>query len=195
MNKKIGTPNRSFTYILPMLGDKITDFYLSKSSPKSQFRNCFVGDKEKPEMENKILLLYRFAGTPEYLKFEESLKQHKQFDSMYEPDRYHTMYVFNVPEEYLAEYKDFILGKYSKFKKSYKDKIQKFHNLLDNDHVMNVLYKREQAYRFVEDLYGIAHIPRHQEASSIPNMDDEMYSDIYRIVDSMKENELYKDFD
>lgn len=196
MSWKIGDGNRSIRYMLPMLGDKLSQFYIpNDKGPKGNFRNCFIDDLNNTDVSNNLLLLYRFSGTQPYVEFESLLVQNPFYKMMYEPDKFHTMYVFNLPEEFAENYDLFIQGKYSKFSKKYKDKIQSFHSLKDDDLTMDVLYKREPAFLDAEKRYGIR-IPRTQEASSIPQIDIECYSDQYKVVDVVKDsNKLYTDFD
>lgn len=197
MSWKIGDGNRSMTYMFPMIGDKLSQFYIPESSgPRGNFRNCFIDDLDNNDVRDNILLLYKFSGTTQYLEFEELLKKHPLYKMMYEPDKFHTMYVFNLPKEHAKNYDLFIQGKYSQFSKEYKDKIQAFHGLKADSNIMDILYKREKAFLTAEERYGIKHIPRNQEAASIPDLDVECYSDKYKVVEPIKENkEFYTDID
>lgn len=189
MSWKIGDGNRSAVYILPMLGDKFNSFYVdNKMNPKSNFMNCFIDDLHNTNIQNNILLLYKFSGTKEYSNFENVLMNNSYYKNMYEPDKYHTMYVFNIPEKFAVNYDLFIQGKYSHFTDEYKKHIQSFHDLKKDSNIMNILYKREEAFKYAEEKFGIRHIPRHQEATSIPDLEVECYQDKYKVIESVVEN-------
>jgi hypothetical protein len=177
---KIGDLNKSGTYIMPMLGDTALEFR-GKNFPFSNFKNCFIGDKNKSEYNNHILLLYKFSGEVKYLEFEERLKDNIYYVDLYDPDPYHTMYVFNVPLHWEENYELFKEGKYSKFENKYKLHIQKFLSLdRKTSPVMQVLYKDEIRYLELEKEFDIK-IPRDQEVSSLPNMQIEIYQPEYKI--------------
>jgi len=179
----IGSANKSFIFILPMLGGRSTD-YVDTNHPRKQFKNCFVGDTSREDLKDKILLLYEFSGKKDYLSFEEALKSHEYYDSMYEPDKYHTMYVFNIPDEFKASYDKYMDGGYSKFSDKYKKTIKQFHNLSDENLIIHILYKNEIAFLATEKkLDGYIKIPRTQEAISIPDWNIEYYGDDYRVKD------------
>jgi hypothetical protein len=181
---KIGEENRSSTYILPMLGKFKSDFWVPNMFPKSMFRNCFVGDRQRPELVNKILLLYEFKGDRLYTKMEEDLFKHKQYAGTYDPDPMHTMYIFDVPVEHIHNYKMYLHGAYSKFDKDYKTHILKFHGLTKGSMLNKILHKEEEGFKHFEELYGIK-IPRSQEVGSMPNWEEEYYKEEYKVVKAM----------
>lgn len=149
---KLGQMNKAEIYIMPMLGGNLRHYKNKDVNylPQSRFVNCFSGDKVRG-IEDKILLLYRYSGQKEYVNFENQFIQtHKDFHSMYEPDNFHTMYVFNIPEEEKACYDILLSGKYSKLPSSFKQQILQFHNLTEHSAVAGVLYKTEERYQFVE---------------------------------------------
>ena len=118
--------NRSFTYILPILGSNRAEFKLLKQ--------CIIGDKEKPEIKNKIFTLYDLSDdSNEWIKtYKNALKNNKLYHYHYKCDDIHTMYVYNVPKAKEENYFKFKKGSYSQFSDSYKRHILSFHNLLSN---------------------------------------------------------------
>lgn len=177
---KVGDVNKSGTYIFPMLG-KLRSYYAGAVFPKTQYKNCFVGDLTEEDTEGKILLLYKFSGDLKYIQFEAELMKHPLFERMYEPDNSHSMYVFGIPDEYRQDYEWFKRGKYSHFSPEYKQQIQKFFNLKDDHDVMQVLRKDPKKFEKLEADLGMK-IPRDQECSSIPNWDIEYFRDEYKQV-------------
>lgn len=193
VKKSVETKTKSTTYLLPMLGRNKSEF-IGASFPQNQFVNCFFADKCFPELEGKILLLYRFSGNRDYVKFEENLQSYPTFSHMYEPDKFHTMYVFDVPEKFTNEYKLFKEGKYSLFSREYKHHIKNFFGFPDPDPtggghsnaIMQVLYREEARYQALEKELSIK-IPRSQEASSIPDPDVESYCEEFKEISVIRQ--------
>lgn len=137
---KIGDGNKSDIYILPMLGLKSSQFFNRDSLPQSQYINCFIGDSNK-NINNKILLLYKFHSSRLYLNFEVVLQKHDLYDYSYETDNSHTMFVFNIPDKYLNDYNKILKGKYSTISDIYKEHIISFHSLSKSSETFGILYK------------------------------------------------------
>lgn len=185
MSWKIGDPNKSETYILPMIGESLDEF-MTKGFPKCNYRNCFIGDEQVPELEDKIFVLYKFSGDLAYIAFENDMLERPNFYNTYDADPYHVMYVFDVPEKYKEDYKNFKQGLYSKMSTEYKEKIRRFWGNLSNDtDIMGTLYKTEAKFKKLESQLDIK-IPRDQEASSVPNWDVENYREEYRVKKAIK---------
>lgn len=183
---KLGNPNKSFTYILPMLGKSESEFYDEFRFPKNQFVNVFIGD-DSNGLSDCILLLYRFSGKKEYIALEDALRNHPNYVTCYEPDKYHTMYVFSVPAKYMSEYEKFLKSKYSHFSESYKKHILVFHAVGEKSSIGNVLYRREEARKALEDDLnkGIARsnwitIGKEDEVSSAIIREKEFYQENYK---------------
>lgn len=183
---KLGDLNKSGTYLMPLLGGSASH-YRDKRQGKTvrcNFVNCFVGDSDKPELDRHILLLYKFSGEKAYIDFEWWLHTHEYFRGSYEPDQYHTMYIFEVPNEYLEDYNKFKLGHYSKFSDKYKKQIETFYGLNGKDNSANpviaTLYRFEPGYIATENQLNAGlepghknwlRIPRDQECSSKPEIE------------------------
>ena len=97
---------KSYTYVLPMLSPYI-------NIRRDQLVNAFIGDKDFPEYDNHIFLLYKFNGSKAFLQYEDYLEHSKLFVKTYDPDKNHVMYIFNVPSFYRNDYNLFRKGKYS----------------------------------------------------------------------------------
>jgi len=159
---------RSTTYILPMLGKKISDFPTDL--------NCFLGDTNKVELKDKIFLIVKNQSDPWFVANIESLCLKDNFIESYECNNNYTMFVFDVPEEYKSEYFKFKEGKYSLFDDTYKRKVLNFHNLGTHSTVGKVLYRDITLYKEWEKNLGVD-IPRTQEIGNMPNPKQEYYNE------------------
>lgn len=179
---KIGDRNKSDTYILPMLGFKDSQFYSSHNLPQSQYVNCFIGDKSK-NIKNKILLLYKFSDHKLYLNFEVVLQNHDLYESSYETDKLHTMFVFSIPDNYLNDFNKIINGKYSTITNSYKEHIINFHSLSKTSETFGIIYKTQNRREQLEleinsglPKFNWTKIPKDIELESIFNNDIEIFN-------------------
>lgn len=195
-NFKIGTLNKTDVYILPMITDIGIALKHDKQFPQDCFRNTFLGDKTHPEFkEGKIMLLYRlpFQSTDNVFKwnnFETYLHSLPNFITDYKADRYHRMFVYDVPELFKEDYYKFLEWKPSQFSNLYKERIRLFYgNIKDDSPLMGVLNKSEERFRWLENEYKIT-IPRNQEASSEPYWDEEYYQEVYK-ERKILEKEIY----
>lgn len=161
--------NKSFTYLLPLIGEK--------GSQYTNVSGCFYGDKDHPEHEGKILLLYRLHKdwSDNLVDWVES---NPFFVEKYHVDWRYWMFVFDIPEGMEWNYECFINGKYSFMDDDYKRHILSFHgdvNTMDITAVRNVLYRAEEAYERLEEMLDVV-IPREQEVSSVPDDQFELFS-------------------
>jgi len=170
--------NKSYTYILPMLSTKL-------DVVKQNLVNAYVGADEYSGYDNHIFLLYRYVGNPRFIEYEDYLEHTVLFKAKYDPDKYHVMFIFDVPETYQQEYDFFKQGKYSKFSQEYKILIFKFHQILDENHkVAKVLYKHPDLREDIEDRLNTV-LPENSELSSVPDLSIEMYTEEMKITDPL----------
>ena len=174
--------NKSYTYILPMLSAEM-------KIVKAGLKNTFIGDRDYPEYDNHIFLLYEFSGSREFLEYEDFLENTKLFVAKYDPDDHHVMFVFKVPSFYQVDYDLFREGKYSEFNYDYKVMIFAFHNILDHEHrVAKVLFKHPDLREEWEERTG-TDIPESMEVSSVPDLEREVYNDSMKVIDPVKPQE------
>ena len=152
---------------------------------QSQLKNVFIADENYPFLDNHIFLLYEFTGEPWFLEFEDDAKSLDCWELTEDKDKYHVMMVFKVPAQYKEDYKLFKESKYSKMSTKYKEKIQSFHALHKDHPILDVLYKRERAYKTLEEKLR-TRIPREQEASSLLEIKNETYFNTMKKEDPMK---------
>ena len=123
-------------FVLPMLytKDRGDDFFITKN-----FKNCFIGDANHPELGNGIYLLYKYKLTVEYVKFELKLELIPEYREDYDYSNDHdVVYVFNIPEEHLLDFELFKAGNYTKFSSELKRKILAFWKV-ENEELENTL--------------------------------------------------------
>jgi len=177
--------NKSTTYLLPMMGlDSKT--FRGLTFPYNQFRSVFIGDKTHDSFEgDKIMLLYKFSGKEEFINYEVFLESLPTYIDKYEPDKYHTMYVYDIPFKWKDDFEKFKQWKPSEFSKDYKLHITKFYGLDQHSPVYQTLYKIEDRYKDLEDKLGI-NIPRDLEASSSPYWEIEYYQEEFKLLKSFE---------
>lgn len=184
---KIGVINKSDIYITPMLYETEVALRNLHVFPQNCYKNTFLGDKTTNNID-KIMLLYQLPKqTPEAVEawnnFEVFLISLPDYVSDYKADKYHRMFVYNIPEKWKEDYNKFIKWKPSTFSKEYKDHINFFYgNLLKykpDSPILGVLHKTEERFKFLENQFNID-IPRNQEASSVPYWDEEYYQEEYK---------------
>ena len=172
---------KSYSYILPMLMHVVPGL----KSSQEQLDNVFIADENYPYLDNHIFLLYEFTGEMWFLEYEEMVKTSLGYELTEDKDKFHVMMVFKVPEQYKEDFQKFKESKYSEMSDQYKEQIKKFH-ALHNDHpIIDVLYRREKAYTLLEEKLNVR-IPRDLEASSVLNIEDELYDDSMKTPDPMK---------
>lgn len=168
-------------YLMPLLYQK--NVFESRTSMlwETNFINCYTGTREEGYMKH-LYAIYRFSGDTRYTTFEGKLMKHAYFSRKIDLDKYHVMYVFEIPQNELYEYYCFISGNYSKFSEEYKHKIIKFCinpavtpiSTVPSHPLYGVLYKTEKRKNEVEDYVG-CRLPEDAELESIPSELDETY--------------------
>jgi len=132
-------------FVLPMLyaSGRNDSFFITPL-----FNNCYIGDANHQELQNKIFLLYDYKMTIQFVKFERSLELIPEYNTDYDyANEHQVMYVFDVPEEHAEDYQLFLQGKYSEFSELLKSKILKFWGFKEDSLFYSILYKTEAILR------------------------------------------------
>jgi len=167
---KVAVPTKSSLFALPMLGgNRELLFY------DTLLVNTFI---ETEEDENCIALLFINSSTLVFKKLCDTLIKKKSFRRVYEPSKYHIMFVFNVPYREKSNYKAFKAGKYSEFKDAYKLQILDFHRYDINGSMGQVLFKSKDRREKMEIELN-ADIPKDSELYSILTQEDETFNENY----------------
>lgn len=151
-------------FMLPILGKTKQDLKFN-----TYFVNSFIDETHK-----YIGILYRFTGTELYKKFEEKMISDKLCVKHIEYDPYHVMYVFKIPEEFAGDVELFFKGKYSKLSSNAKNAIAKFHSLMKESYISQVLNQSEKLKKNMEKELGTK-LPESTELASIPIIEKETF--------------------
>ena len=166
--KYTGSLGRTYTYLLPLLGSSHLEF--------KNVENCFLGDRNFEDEQNKLFLLTRISSEPWFNSYFKEITSHPKFDRYYKVQNSYFMFVFKIEGEDLEEYTKFKEGKYSTFNQLYKRKILNFYNLQLHSDVAKVLFRAEDKYKEWEERVG-QEIPRSQEIGSMPDAKIEVFDE------------------
>lgn len=106
------TPNRSKTYLFPLL----SEFYVFPDSIRHLLKNTYIFDEEAMH-QNCIYLLFQYDKTPEFTKFEYDLSTVEGYVTHYDLKNNLILYVVKFPNEYIEEYIHFKNSQYSQYGK------------------------------------------------------------------------------
>ena len=158
------------TFVMPFMGGNRRLFMWNRL-----FVNAFVGTDED---EDCIALLYRYSSQPEFLKFENTLEAFRHFRVRREPDPYHTIFVFNVPDKARTSYAAFLRGRYSEIDDEWKLRIIEFHDFHIDGHTGRVLFQSPWLKAKIESELDVE-LDDDAELLSRPDMKREIYSREY----------------
>lgn len=167
---------KSSQLVLPFLG-KGRHFYRWNKN----FCNCFIGREETGDYGSSIYLLYQWDGSKAFTEFEEALKNHPWYAGREEPDKYHTMYEFCIPDDQ-SDLQKIIQGQYSHISDSSKERILKFHGANTDSKLSKILNRDDGLRRALERKYEIV-VPEGCEVFSSFYIEEEMYLNKYKIQD------------
>ena len=141
----------------------------------SLFVNAFVGT----DMEDDcIALLYRFSGEPTFAKFESALCSFRNFRRREDPDPYHVLFVFDVPDDAKSSYQAYKEGKYSMIDDIWKLRILEFHDFDIDGHTGKILFQAPSLREQLEEELDVK-LPANAELHSKPNLDIEIFDREY----------------
>lgn len=163
-------------FIFPLLGGNRLNWRWNL-----EFTNAFIGDEENHD-GTEISLLYRFAGTKNFSDFEGGLTDHPTFMESYDPDKFHTLYKFKLPTEYVNDIKLIMAGKYSQISAKAKARIIEFHNSSRMKPIGQVLYRCEQRRKKIENDIG-ENLPESAELLDMFTIENEIYKKQFIIPD------------
>jgi len=186
-NNPVYKKTKTFSYMYPMASTLIP------VESTEHLVNVFLGDVEYPKLNNHLFLLYRFNGSIAFTEFEDEFETFPSFVKSYDPDKYHVMKVIDIPKDMQSNYDAFKKSMYSKLSDNYKKVIIKHWRIKEDHKLSGVLYKKEFVYKAMEDKIndGVSYrshvtIDRNQEASSVLDMDKEMYNPGFKVNDALR---------
>lgn len=158
-------PTKTSTFLLPLLNK--TKFQLRYDS---YFVNAYISDCHK-----YICLLYRYTGTETYKTFEKTMLADKLCVTHIDYDRYHVMYVFRIPDQFIPDVQNFLKGKYSLFSPELKRLIIKFYGGTKESVIFQIIYKSPALKATIEKDLGVE-LDKDAELASIPVVENEIYN-------------------
>ena len=163
----ISSRTKACLFMLPMLGGKGTSSFYH-----TLLCNTYIALEDG---KNCVAILFRFSGSADFLKFEQKLRQLPSFRTMIDPSPYFTLFVFDIPTDYLEDYQKFCLGQYSQLSATLKDKILKYHDSDANSVLGQVLYKSTKRRLRLQETLGVE-LDADAELLSIPDIEQETYN-------------------
>lgn len=164
-------------YIMPFLG-----FDRSYFRWQQEFVNAFIGTEKDNDYGSFIYLVYRFNGSIGYADLESKLENHPCYLGHGDPDKYHVIFKFDLPKEYLEDINKILKGKYSTITPKSKEKILYFHSSNKERPLGQILYKSEKRREELEKKLRHA-VPKGQELLDIFYVGEEIYKNNYIIQD------------
>jgi len=161
---KTAERTKSSIFILPMLsGNKHLFLY------DTHLVNAFI---KYNNIEDHLILLYRWSSDPLFAKFDLALKKFPTFVKSFDPDPQHIVFIFSIPEEQLENFELFKQGKYSELEDNFKLKILDFHKMGVDSTLSKILFKAYERKIELEKKLD-AELPEDSELLSIMNLETE----------------------
>lgn len=163
----VAPKTKATSFILPMLG-------LANEYYGSCMVNCYIGDVFKPELKDKIFLLFKFSNTRYFANLEAELQNMPEFHSSYSCGNEQEMFVFNVPKMYKKDYQLFKEGQYSKLSDVLKKETLRLNRLGPESNIWGAFTKSDRLRKIQEERIG-EQLPKDAEVISLPDMNVEIY--------------------
>ena len=141
----------------------------------SLFVNAFISTEEHDEC---IALLYRFSGETLFTKFEAAMCAMPNFVKFEDVDKYHVLFIFDVPDSARNSYQRFRNGEYSQIDDIWKLMILDYHGFDSNGKTGQILYKNPELKKSMERRLFIE-LPDGAELHDIPDMKYERFNKEY----------------
>jgi hypothetical protein len=162
--------NTSSIMALPLLGGNRALFMWDQ-----MFVNAFMATEDNT---NCIALLYRYSAQPLFLKFEAALCSFRTFVKRIDPDPYHVLFIFDVPEPAKPSYEHIKKGQYSLIDDEWKFKILQFHGFAVHGHTGQILFQAPNLRKSLEEQLQVV-LTADAELYDKPDMIKETYNPEY----------------
>ena len=157
-------PTKTGMFLLPVL----------QKSPEQLKISTYYVNTYLDHTHEYLCLMYRFTGTPTYKTFEKYMVTDPLCVSHLEHGKYHVIYIFKIPSGFKKDVLSFVEGKYSKFSKALKGRIQKFYGRENSRPMMDVINRSKDLKRNIEDYLEVK-LPVNSELASKPDSNIEIY--------------------
>jgi hypothetical protein len=138
----------------------------------------FVINTYLTEDLEKVILIVRYFPGDYFDKFEQKIKQHKNYLKTTNPDFYTIAYHLYVGH-YKEDVKLFVEGKYSQLSELAKKKILSFNKKTKGGDLWNILYKTPKRKETIERSLNVQ-LEDHIDLYSKPDLNKEIYERIYK---------------
>lgn len=168
-DRKIAT--NCSAYLVPMIFKTFEEIPL--------YKGCFCGDDNFPELNEHIFILCKFDGTIDQKEFEGILMDSDNFVTLYYPDDYSTMFVYEVPDILRNDYNLIIQGKYSETTEMFKRKVCFFWGFDKNSKYYQILYKSPERKKILEEELNVK-IHKDAELGTLFNKQRDWFNDSHK---------------
>lgn len=138
--------SKTSNFIFPYLG-KNRDYFKWNEN----FVNSFIGTEEHGDYGTSIYLLYRYDGSINFFAFEKVITEHPWYKETVDTDKYHVLFRFDIPDDFLVDIEKIINGKYSRISEKGKEQILRFHNTTKDKPLGDILYRAESRKKQLEE--------------------------------------------
>jgi len=169
--------NKSSIFLLPLIAEKNSNhraFFFN-----TFFYNAYIHYEGLEEYNDgkHLFLLYRFFNTDSFKDLEEILRSTNNFVKTYEPNKYFTCFIMEIPIMFQQDVNKILKGKYSNISSTAKSKIITFHEAHTDSEVAHILFKVPKLKEKLENYLGCA-IPDDVELCSKPVLELESFKNI-----------------
>lgn len=125
---------------------------------------------------NMIFLHYEYQDLEgSFARLENNFKQLPEFKGMFDPDKYTTIFYFEVPTQWHDDYVLYKESKYSRISQKLKNKILRFYALGPQSQVYKVLYRDAEKKKQLEEELDVI-LPEDAEVASALEFSNETYT-------------------
>lgn len=146
--------NKSSTFILPLIANNASkNDYMNFNS---FLYNSYLQyeDADDYSLGEYLFVKYRFFNIDHYYELEKRLMALPTFVKTIQPDNNFTVYVFKIPQQFLADIKLILKGKYSRISAIAKSKIIVFHTVKITDKLSMILNNGKDLRNEMESYFG-----------------------------------------
>ena len=121
-------------------------------------QGAYVADVHMPEVDNKLLLVYKYEPETEFEVFEEKIIEHPEFVASYDYEAFDTLvYVFNIPDRFKEDYNLISAFKYNSISSELKLFIVKFWSVEPEDELFKIITgtKEYEGESFDKQIFNI----------------------------------------
>lgn len=148
--------------------------------------NAYLFSEDRPDEKNTIFLHYEYQDMEgSFARLENNFRQLPEFKGMYDPDKFTTIFYFDVPAHWLNDYHIYMESLYSQISTELKKKILKFYALGPQSQVYKVLYRDAEKKRQLEEELDVD-LPDDAEVASALDFSKETYTKNVKIKNPSK---------